>query len=128
MSYESDRKDTLKTLRKEGAPCKLVKPVPGEEPVYDTETDTTSTPTTDHAGYCVLTDFDESAIDGTLIQTGDVKILCLFEDKSIPAIGEDKIVVNPGTANAVTYSVVPGSKPVQPDGKTCVLYKAQGRK
>jgi len=27
----------------------------------------------------------------------------------------------------MTYSVV-GGKPVQPDGKTTVLYKAQGRK
>lgn len=128
MSYEGDRKDTLKTLRKEGAPCFLVKPVPGVEPGYDEATDTNTTPSTEHAGFCVLTDFDENTVDGTLIQSGDVKILCLFEDKSLPVIGEDKIIVNPGTVNEVTYSVMPGSKSIMPDGKTCVLFKAQGRK
>lgn len=127
MSYENDRKDTLKTLKKEGAPCKLLKPT-GAVLVYDPATDSMVTPTTEHSGYCVLIGFDDGVIDGTLIQAGDVKIVCLFEDKSIPEVGKDKIVVNPGTADASTYSVVPGSKAVMPDGKTCILYKAQGRK
>lgn len=128
MSYESDRKDTLKTLRKEGAPCTLVKPDPTGTPVYNSTIDENESPTSSHSGYCLLTGFDDGLIDGSLIQSGDVKISCLFEDKSIPEIGTDKIIVNPGTENAKTYSVVPGSKAVMPDGKTCILYKAQGRK
>lgn len=127
MSYESDRKDALKTLKKEGAPCKILKPT-GADPVYDSATDSMVTPTIEHSGYCVLTGFADGVIDGSLIQAGDVKILCLFEDGSIPEVGKDKIIVNPGSDEAVTYSVVPGSKSVMPDGKTCILYKAQGRK
>lgn len=127
MSYASDRKDTLNTLKKEGAPCNLVKPDPDGEQGYDDETDSNISPTIAHPGYGVLTGFEDGLIDGTLIQAGDVKILFLTIDGTDPEIGKDSIVVNPGTSAEKTYNVV-GGKPVQPDGKTTVLYKAQGRK
>lgn len=128
MSYESERKNTLKTLKKEGTFCTLRKPIKGQKPVYDPETDTTTIPSTSHSGYCVLSDINESLVDGELIKTGDIRILCLFEDKRIPEVGVDKIIVNPGTTNEVEYSVAPGSKAIIPDGKTCVLFKALGRR
>lgn len=127
MSYASDRKDTLKTLKKEGAPCNLVKPDPTGEPVYNPLTDAMESPTISHPGYGVLTGFDDGVIDDTVIQSGDVKILFLTLDGTDPEISKDSIVVNPGTTAEMTYSVV-GGKPVQPDGKTTVLYKVQGRK
>lgn len=129
MSYASDRKDTLKTLKKEGAPCNLMKPDPTAEPLYDKPTDSMVAPKVPHPGYGLLTGFEDGLIDGTLIQAGDVKILFLTIDGTDPEIGKDSIVVNPDPVTGVgkTYSVV-GGKPVQPDGKTTVLYKAQGRK
>jgi hypothetical protein len=127
MSYASDRRDTLKSLKADGAPCNLMKPDPDAEPEYDPGTDSMVAPKIPHPGFGVLTGFEDGMIDGTVIQSGDVKILFLTLDGTDPEIGKDQIVVNPGTSAAKTYNVV-GGKPVQPDGKTTVLYKAQGRK
>jgi hypothetical protein len=69
----------------------------------------------------------DGLVDGTVIQSGDVKILFLTIDGTDPEIGTDTIVSNPGTSYADTYKIVDGY-PVQPDGRTTILYKAQGRK
>lgn len=128
MSYSSDRKDTLKSLKKEGTPCNLVKPDPTGTPVYQpAPIDAMISPTISHPGFGVLTGFQDGLIDGTVIQEGDVKILFLTIDGTDPENGKDSIVVNPGTSSAETYKII-GGQPVRPDGKTTVLFKAQGRK
>jgi hypothetical protein len=127
MSYEAKRRATYAKLKAKGAPCNLVKPVPGAEPVYDEETDTTSTPSTTHPGVCVISGYEAKVVDGKTILADDAKILCLFEDQSVPVANKDMIVVNPGTVFAETFKCV-GGKPTKPDGETVILFTAQGRK
>lgn len=127
MNYEAKRIATYAKLKAKGAPCTLVKPVPGEEPAYDSETDETTTPSTNHSGVCVITSFEAKVIDGKTILANDLKILCLFADQSIPEADKDQIVVNPGTAYEETINVV-GGVALKPDGKTVILFTAQGRK
>lgn len=127
MNYEAKRIATYAKLKAKGAPCSLVKPVPGEEPAYDPDTDETTTPSTSHSGVCVITSFEAKVIDGKTILANDLKILCLFADQSIPEADKDQIIVNPGTAYEETINVVGGFS-LKPDGKTVILYTAQGRK
>lgn len=127
MNYEAKRRATYAKLRAKGALCNLVKPVPGAEPVYDDEHDTTSTPSTTHSGFCVISGYESNVIDGKTILADDVKILCLFEDKSVPEANKDTIVVNPGKTFEERFNSV-GGKPTTPDGKTVILFTAQGRK
>ncbi len=127
MSYEAKRASTYLKLRSKGAPCNLVKPVPGADPVYDPETDSTTTPSTNHSGYCLISGFEAKVVDGKTILADDAKILCLFADKSVPDANKDTIVVNPDTDYQETFKIV-GGKPLKPDGKTVILFTAQGRK
>lgn len=127
MSYEAKRLATYAKLRAKGAPCNLVKPVQGEEPVYDPIADETTTPSTTHPGVCLISSYEAKVVDGKTILADDVKVLCLFEDQATPEAHKDTIIVNPGTAFEETFKCV-GGKPLKPDGKAVILYTAQGRK
>jgi len=75
---------------------------------------------TDYPGYGVVTEFNRREVDGTLVQTGDKKVLLSAEDLQIAPETSDLVVVD-----GVEYKIVT-INPLSPAG-TVVLYELQIR-
>lgn len=115
MNYGIVAKKARAAIRKNGAPCKIVRQ---GETVYNPETDEYGAAEQVISGYAVQEAYDASMIDGTVIRAGDVKLLCSFDVE--PKEG-DKIEF----AGKV-YAVI-SIEPLKPDGKTAITYTIQGR-
>ena len=119
--YTSQVLNTYNMIKKKGAAITITRTsfVPGD---YDATTDTDSAATASTEGtYAVKVNYSQVAIDGTMIQIGDVLFLIPAYDLDDDIDIDDKL-----TFGSEDYSVV-NSKAVDPNG-TAILYKVQARK
>jgi regulator of extracellular matrix RemA (YlzA/DUF370 family) len=79
-----------------------------------------------HRGVCLVTNYEQEDIDGTLIEVGDKRLLCVFPVEPKPKVSLVDVYKKNGALDA-TYNVVTFST-LAPDSSTVILYRIQGRK
>ena len=122
MNYESEAKSVRNDLRREGTVCTLEKPIGAS--VYNPATNMQEQSWASSTGYCLQTNYSSQLIDKTVIQAGDVRLLCSLDVE--PEDGKDRIIVGHGDS-AKTYRVINHST-LSPDGQVAILFIVQGRK
>jgi hypothetical protein len=104
---------------------KAVLRVPTGESVWDDETATWTGGYAEHKGACLVTAYEQKDIDGTVIEAGDKRLLCVFPAEPKPGVSLVDVYRKTGEPDA-TYSVV-SCGPLAPDSTTVILYRVQGR-
>ncbi len=123
MNYKRIAKLTKKQIQGNGTACVLRIPASGDD--YNPETDSYDGTAEKHQGTCIVTSYSASAIDGTIIQGRDKKLLCVLPIEP-PAL-KSVIDVYDNSGNVTgTYTVVYVEK-ICPDNTTVIAYKIQGR-
>lgn len=124
MDYEEARELAEEKIAEYGAPCKLI--IPGNQ-VYNPHRNEYDYPNKkEYDGNCLITDYEASLIDGTVIQRGDRKILAVLDGEPIPSQSNLEIYSTMGSL-IESYLIVNVEK-VSPDAQTIILYKIQCRK
>lgn len=122
MDYEQAARDTTQTIREEGARITLTRP---GEASYDPATSTNNAGPGKHEGHAVRSEYSTREINGTSIQSGDMRFLVAVHDIN------DKPMPRPVEGDTVTFAGetlrVVESKPVAPAG-VAVMWKTQARK
>lgn len=116
MDYRKYSNKAIVKLEKYGGECTITRM--GEE-VYNTETNTYEGEETVIKGKGILSNYSDSQINGTLILTGDRKLMCYLESEPII----DDVL----TIGGIDY-LVKGINPLNPDGSTVIYYNLQLRR
>jgi hypothetical protein len=113
-----------KKIRQYGA--KAVLRIPVGKSLWDDKTATWVDGYEEHQGVCLITNYQQRDIDGTVIEAGDRRLLCVFQGEPKPKVSLIDVYKKTGALDA-TYTVVTCGPPV-PDATTTILFKIQGRR
>lgn len=115
MNYLSVAKKARNAIAKNGSPCKIVR---STEDVYNPDTNEYEKKEQVISGVALQEAYAAEMIDGTIIKSGDVKLMCSLDGE--PKEGD--VIEFSGKR----YSVISVSS-LNPDGKTVIAYTVQGR-
>jgi hypothetical protein len=115
---------TEKKIRQYGT--KAVLRIPAGEPVWDDDTASYVETYNEYRGVCLVTDYRQEDLDGTLIEAGDRRLLCVFSVEPKPKVSLVDVYKKNGTLDA-TYNVITFGT-LAPDASTIIMYRVQGRK
>jgi regulator of extracellular matrix RemA (YlzA/DUF370 family) len=124
MNYLRTARITKKLITKNGT--KAVLRIPTGESVWDDNTATWINEYEKYKGVCLITNYEQEDIDGTLIEVGDRKLLCVFPVEPRLKISLVDVYKKTGVLDA-TYTVE-NCNVLVPDATTVIMYKIQGRK
>jgi hypothetical protein len=124
MSYSWAAQLAREEITKNGT--KAVLRIPAGESVYDPETDSCIENYNEYQGVCLVTNYEQESIDGTVIEKNDRRLLCVFPVEPKPDVSLIDVYKKNGTLDA-TYTAVTSS-PLAPDASTVILFKVQGRR
>jgi hypothetical protein len=124
MNYLRSARLAKRLITKNGT--KAVLRIPTGEPVWDDETASYVETYNGYRGVCLVTDYRQEDLNGTLIEAGDRRLLCVFPVEPKPNVSLVDVYKKTGELEA-TYSVKNCSALV-PDATTVILYTIQGRK
>jgi regulator of extracellular matrix RemA (YlzA/DUF370 family) len=124
MNYLGSARLAKRLITKNGT--KAVLRIPAGEPVWDDDTASYVETYSEYQGVCLVTNYEQEDIDGTLIEAGDRRLLCVFSVEPKPKVSLVDVYKKNGTLDA-TYSVENCSLLV-PDATTIILFTIQGRK
>ena len=111
--YERMAAMTDRLLKDKGQAVTITRRTAG---TYDTATGAATVTTTTKTGYAAIMDHSSNNIDGTLIKSGDKKLLLSPAGISAPVLNDTV------TVGGVIYTVVEPLKTVSPAG-TVVMYE-----
>jgi regulator of extracellular matrix RemA (YlzA/DUF370 family) len=124
MNYLRSARLARKMIAKNGA--KAVLRTPAGSPMWDNETASYTETYDEYQGVCLVTNYEQKDIDGTLIEVGDKRLLCIFPAEPKPKVSLVDVYKKNGELDA-TYNVVTFGT-LAPDSSTVILYQVQGRK
>jgi hypothetical protein len=124
MKYFAVAKLAERKIRQYGT--KAVLRIPTGESVWDDNTATWIDGYEEYQGVCLVTNYEQEDIDGTLIEVGDRKLLCVFPVEPKPKVSLVDVYKKTGLLDA-TYTVENCGSLV-PDATTVIMYKIQGRR
>jgi len=124
MDYNSIASTAKRLIGSNGTKCVLRNPV--EKPVYNPGTNEYEKQEEEFTGQCVVLNYADKLIDGTVIKAGDRAVTAVIP--GVPEPGLSFIDVYDKAGNlADTYQVI-NSSPVNPNATMVILYKLQCRK
>ena len=127
MEYNDARETAEEKIAEYGTPCKLI--FLGNQ-VYDVKTNSYVYPDKkEYDGNCLITHFEANLIDGTVIKSGDVNILSVFDEAVSdidPGLSYLEVLNSVGVVIGKYQIVTPGK--VAPDGESVILHKLHCRK
>jgi hypothetical protein len=123
MDFNRSARLAKKLITKNGA--KAVLRIPTGESTWDDNTATWIDVYQEYQGICLVTGYEQEDIDGTLIQAGDSRLLCIFPAEPRPDVSLVDVYRKTGELDA-TYNVVSCS-PLKPNATIVILYRIQGR-
>jgi hypothetical protein len=104
---------------------KAVLRIPQGSPVYNPETNEYDSPEVSYNGYAMITNYDETLIDGTVIRADDLKVKAVLDGK--PEAGTSKLdIYNTENIKVETLSII-NVLPVKPNASLTILYNLQCR-
>jgi hypothetical protein len=121
MNYTKLRSDARKLVKKDGAVCTVTR---NGTRVYDATTDSYTDTSITISGYAIQSSYDDSMIDGKVIQSGDVKFVFVPDETSLIEDPKQNDIVNFGNEKYTVIHV----QVKKPDGKTVISDIIQGRK
>jgi hypothetical protein len=124
MNYLRSARTARKMITKNGT--KAVLRIPAGKSVWDDDNGVWIDGYEEHQGVCLVTNYKQEDIDGTLIEAGDRLLLCAFPVEPKPKVSLVDVYKKTGELDA-TYNAVT-CKPLSPDATTIILFKIQGRK
>ena len=124
MDYANLARTAKRLLGKNGTKCILINP--GTK-AYNKETNKYENEKTPHNGFCVISNYKDYNVDGTIIKIGDRQVMAVLDGEPIPEISQFEVYDKTGKVLKETYHVI-NSAPVNPDASTIILYKLQCRK
>jgi hypothetical protein len=124
MDYNRSARIVRKLIAKNGT--KAVLRIPTGESVWNDDTASYIETYEEHQGVCLVTSYKQEDIDGSLVQAGDSRLLCVFPAEPKPDVSLVDVYRKTGELDA-TYNVVSCS-PLKPDATVTILFKIQGRK
>jgi hypothetical protein len=124
MNFLRSARLAKKMITKNGA--KAVLRIPASEPVWDDDTASYTETYNEYQGVCLVTNYEQEDIDGTLIEAGDKRLLCVFPAEPKPKVSLVDVYKKDGALDA-TYTAVNFST-LAPDASTVILYRVQGRR
>lgn len=116
MGYQKYADKTLLKLSQKGGTCTLTRK--GDTEVYDPTTNTYSSTDVTINGKALMSNYSESAVNGTIVLAGDVKFMAVFDE---PPKNTD--IINFG---GISYTIV-RITPFNPDGNCVIYYTIQAR-
>ena len=122
MQYLRPAKLARKMITKNGT--KAVLRTPTGESVWDDDNATWIDTFKTCSGVCLVTNYKQEDIDGTLIESGDKRLLCVFPAEPKPKVSLVDVYKKNGALDA-TYNVVTFTT-LSPDASTVILFKVQG--
>jgi hypothetical protein len=117
-------KKAKRQIKKYGA--RAVLRIPAGESVWDNDTASYTETYNEYQGACLVTNYEQKDIDGTLIEVGDKRLLCVFPAEPKPKVSLVDVYKKNGTLEA-TYNVETFST-LAPDASAVILYRVQGRR
>jgi hypothetical protein len=124
MNYTRMAKLAERKIRQYGT--KAVLRIPACKSVWDDDNATWIDEYKEYPGVCLVTDYEQKDIDGTMIEKNDRRLLCIFPAEPKPDVSLVDVYKKNGALDA-TYNVVVCS-PLVPDASAIILFKVQGRK
>jgi hypothetical protein len=124
MNYKRTAKKAERKIRQYGT--KAVLRTPTGDSVWDDNNAVWIDQYEEHQGVCLVTNYEQGEIDGTVIKQEDRRLLCMFPAEPKPSISLVDVYKKTGALDA-TYNVESFS-PLAPDSTTVILFKVQGRK
>jgi hypothetical protein len=109
-----------------GAKCILVNPVEGVG-TYNTKTKKYEKDEEKYEGFCIITEYKDHLIDGTVIRAGDRKAVVVISGEPIPGLSRLEIYNKKTNALVETYQVINGKK-VNPDRTEVIVTHLHCRK
>jgi hypothetical protein len=124
MNYNRIAKLAEKKIRQYGT--KAVLRIPTGQSIWDDDNATWIDEFETYPGVCLVTSYEQEDVDGTLIEVGDKRLLCVFPVEPKPKVSLVDVYKKNGALDA-TYTAVDFST-LAPDASTIILFKIQGRK
>ena len=106
--------------------AKAVLRIPQGQPVYDPKTNTYSAPEILYNGYAVIANYENSLIDGSVIQKGDRLVKAILDGEPKAGLSTLDIYNNEGV-KIDSYQII-NVLPVNPNGSITIMYTLQCRK
>jgi hypothetical protein len=78
-------------------------------------------------GFCVISNFDDKLVDGTVIKAGDRQIVAVLEGAPVPGTSTLEVYDKTGKTLKDVYKVI-NPNTVNPDAETVIVYKLHCRK
>jgi hypothetical protein len=125
MNYSALSKTAQRLIGKNGTKCILRNPS-GKPPVYNPTTDEYETETIPFDGVCIISSFEEDMIDGTIIQSGDQKIIAVLMGDPVPKLSTLDVFDKAGKLRD-SYKIV-NSTTISPDSTVVICVRLQCRK
>jgi hypothetical protein len=124
MNYMRSARLARKMITKNGT--KAVLRTPTGESLWDDNNAAWIDEFETYPGVCLVTNYEQGDIDGSLIEVGDKRLLCIFPVEPKPKVSLVDVYKKSGALDA-TYNVVTFST-LAPDTSTVILYRIQGRR
>jgi len=125
VNYPALAAKAKKLIGKNGTKCVLNTPS-DKPPVYNPATNEYETDDKHFDGVAVISGFDDSMVDGTIIQAGDRKIFAVLAGEPVPKLSTLDVYDKAGKL-VDTYKII-NSNPKSPDATTVIVYLLQCRK
>jgi hypothetical protein len=78
-------------------------------------------------GYCVISNYSDKLVDGTVIKTGDRQIIVTTEGIPEPSLSTLEVYDKSGKVLKDTYKIINGGA-IRPDAETVIVCRLQCRK
>jgi len=125
MNYSALSKTAQRLIGKNGTKCVLNNPS-DKPPVYNPNTNEYETESASFEGVCIVSGYEDDTIDGTIIQSGDQKIIAVLTGEPVPKLSTLDVYDKFGNLKD-SYHVENANKK-SPDATTILVYLLQCRK
>jgi hypothetical protein len=114
-------------IGKNGTKCVLVNPS-REGQVYNPNPNQYEGGTPERFnGFCIISNFDDKLVDGTVIKAGDRQIVAVLEGAPVPGTSTLEVYDKTGKTLKDVYKVIHPSA-VSPDAETIIVYRLHCRR
>jgi hypothetical protein len=124
MNYKVLGKKVEKKIRQYGT--KAVLRIPTGQSVWDDNNAEWIDEYKEYQGVCLVTNYEQADVDGTVIEAQDRRLLCVFPVEPKPGVSLVDVYRKTGALDA-TYHAITISL-LAPDSTTTILYQVQGRR
>jgi len=125
MNYSAMAKTAKRLIGSNGTKCILKNPSDAP-PIYNVITNEYEKQETSFDGLCIIASFEDNAIDGTIIQAGDRKIVAVLAGEPVPKLSTLDVFDRRGNLSD-SFKVI-NSTVISPDASVVIAYKLQCRK